>query len=354
MAGVVAGQARRYNATLASGKAVTNDNMAGTPDVEHWDAFWRAYDKAVKPEDAGARDPATTHFWDAFFHRTLADRSEANLIDIACGHGPVTGIAIAAAQDCGTALAAHCADYSQVAIDELLKRFPGVEGIACDARSIPHADRQFDYVVSQFGLEYAGAAAFEEAARLVADGGTLAVLVHLAGGAIHAECAENLAGAEALRRTQLMPLVRNAFEAGFAAIEGNATATTFREAEKRLAPAVDAAKRLLSDKGPLAAGGLLAKLLRDIGHMYTRMQNFVPAEVFAWIDGMSAELDSYEGRMASMTRAAIDESGIAAIADAVAAMGLQIEPARVLSLEESGLPAAWILVAHRPAGANRQ
>jgi ubiquinone/menaquinone biosynthesis C-methylase UbiE len=330
---------------------VTN-HKAGTPDVEHWDAFWRAYDKAVDPEEAGARDPAPAQFWDSFFHRAFTDKPEVRLIDIACGHGAVTGIAIAAAQECGTALGAYCADVSQTAIDELHKRFPQVQGVACDARNIPHPDRHFDYVVSQFGIEYAGVAAFEEAARLVADGGTLAVLVHLASGAIHAECADNLAEAEALRRAQLMPLVRNAFEAGFAVIAGNATEPTFREAEERLAPAVDAAKRLLSKKGPQAAGGLLARLLRDIGHMYTRMQNFVPADVFAWIDGMSAELDSYEGRMASMTRAAVDESGITAIADAIAAMGLQIEPTRVLSLEKTGTPAAWILVAHRPAGAN--
>jgi len=320
----------------------------GTPDVEHWDVFWRAYDKAPDPEEAGTRDPAPTQFWSSFFHRAFTGRPEASLIDIACGHGAVTAIAVAAARDCGMALAAHCADYSQAAIDELHKRFPEVDGVACDARNIPLPDRHFDYVVSQFGIEYAGAAAFEEAARLVADGGTLAVLAHLAGGAIHDECADNLAVANALRQARLMPLVRDAFEAGFAVIAGNATETTFSEAEKRLASAVDIAKRLLSEKGPLTTGGLLANLLRDIGHMYTRMPNYVPADVFAWIDTMSAELDSYEGRMASMTRAAIDEPGITAISDAVAAVGLKVEPARVLSLEETGLPGAWILIAHRP------
>ena len=326
--------------------------MAGTTttaDVEHWDAFWRARDKAVTREDAGARDPAPVHFWEAFFQEEFAGKPAASLLDVACGHGVVTGIAVAAARNCGTDLQAHCADYSQSAVDELQKHFPGVEGVACDAADMPWADSRFDYVVSQFGIEYAGIAAFAESGRLVADGGTFAALTHLAGGAIQAECAENAAVAAALRESRLMPLARQAFEAGFDLIAGKITDADFQEADRQLAPAVEAAKNLLRDKGPQAAGGLLANLYRDIGHMYTRMQNYVPAEVFAWFDGMSGELGSYEGRMASMTRCALDERQITSIADGLAASGFSVESPRVLSLEESGKPAAWILVARRGA-----
>jgi SAM-dependent methyltransferase len=321
-----------------------NDTSA-TPDVEHWDAFWRARDKAVTREDAGARDPAPVHFWEAFFEREFAGRSEVSLLDVACGHGAVTAVAVNCARKCGTDLHAHCADYSRAAVDELRKRFADVQGVACDAALMPFADGQFDFVVSQFGIEYAGDAAFGEAARLVADGGTLAALTHLAGGAIHAECAGNLAVAKALREAQLMPLARRAFEAGFDLIAGNITDADFQAADKQLAPAAEAAKTILRDRGPHAAGGLLANLYRDIGHMYTRMQNYVPGEVLVWFDGMSAELDSYEGRMASMTRCAMDDAQVAAIADTLAGLGLGVEPPQVLPLEESGKPAAWILVA---------
>ena len=319
----------------------------GIADVEHWDAFWRARDKAVTREDAGARDPAPVHFWEAFFQEAFAGKPGASLLDVACGHGVVTGIAIAAARNCGTDLQAHCADYSQSAVDELQKRFPEVEGVACDAADMPYADGRFDYVVSQFGIEYAGEAAFAEAARLVADGGTFAALTHLAGGAIQAECAENAAVATTLRESRLMPLARQAFEAGFDLIAGKITDADFQEADRQLAPAVEATKNILRDKGQHAAGGLLANLYRDIGHMYTRMQNYVPGEVFAWFEGMSAELDSYEGRMASMTRCALDQSQITSIADELTASSFSVEPPRVLSLEESGKPAAWILVARR-------
>ena len=319
-----------------------------TPHAEHWDAFWRGHEKAVSKEDIGARDPAAAHFWERFFERAFTGKPRASLLDVACGHGAVTGIAVAAARSAGLQLEARCADYSQTAVDELCKRYPGVEGVACDAAEMPWPDRRFDLVVSQFGIEYAGDAAFREAARLVAEGGQLAALMHLQGGAIHAECAANLAVAAALRESRLMPLARHAFAAGFDLIAGKITDAQFQEADKQLAPAVEAAKGLLREKGPQAAGGLLANLYRDIGYMYTRMQNYVPDEVFAWFDAMTAELVSYEGRMASMTHAAMDEARVASVVEALAGSGLAVEPPRVLDLEESGKPGAWVLVANRP------
>lgn len=317
------------------------------PDVEHWDAFWRARDKAIQKEDAGARDPAPARFWEAFFRREFATRGEARLLDVACGHGAVTEHALAAAAEIGAKLEAHCVDYSLAAVDELRRRFPDVQGVACDASEIPYPDQHFDYVVSQFGIEYAGQAAFTEAARLVSRGGILCALIHLEDGAIHEECADNLAIAVTLRESRLMPLARNAFAAGFDLIAGRIKDAQYQEADKEFAPAVETVKDILRQKGPHAAGGLVANLFKDLGYMYSRMQNYVPDDVFNWIDGMTNELVSYEGRMGSMTRRAVDEPAIRAIADAISGMGCDVEDPQVLSLAESGKPAAWILQARR-------
>jgi SAM-dependent methyltransferase len=326
-----------------------SDPDVSRTEADHWDDYWQAWDKAVSQEEAGARDPAPLQHWAAYFEREFAANSTPSLIDVACGHGPVTGVAIEAAKRTGVSLNAYCVDYSQAAVDELLRRYPGVAGVACDASAIPHPDRRFGYVVSQFGIEYAGDDAFSEAARLVADGGAFEALLHLAGGAIHRECADNLAVAVALRESRLMPLARESFVAGFDLIAGKIDNPAFQEADRRLAPAVESAKTLLREKGPQAASGLLARLYRDIAHMYSRIQNYVPDEVLSWIDGMSAELDSYEGRMASMIRAAVDEEAIHGIVDRLAAGGLSVEAPATLSLAGSGKPAAWILSAQRPA-----
>lgn len=319
------------------------------PDVDHWDAYWRAWDEAATPEEAGGRDAAPGQHWARYFECEFADRARLNLIDIACGHGPVTGAAIEAARRSGTSLAVHCADHSRAAIDELLSRYPGIEGLTCDAANIPLPDRRFDYVVSQFGIEYAGPGAFAEAARLVSDGGSLHALVHLAGGAIHAECAENLEVTMRLRECGFMKRTREAFAAGFDVVAGRIAEAAFREAEKRLEPATETAKALLREKGTHTAGGLLARLFSDIGHMYARMRNYAPDDVFAWLDGMASELASYEGRMASMTRCAVDRPGILAVAERLTAIGLGVEDPNMLLLSGSGKPGAWILAAKRPA-----
>lgn len=315
--------------------------------VHHWDAFWRARDKAIVQDHIGARDPAPAQFWAVHFRRLLERAGNARLIDVACGNGTVIKIAIEAAKVTSANLAAHCADYSLSAVREVCADLPDVRGIACDARSIPFLDRSFDLVVSQFGIEYGGDAAFPEAARLVADGGTLTALVHMQGGAIHEECVENLAVVEALKESRLLPLARAAFNAGFDMIDGRIDDPQFQKFDKRLAPAVDAAKSILRDKGPLAAGGLLANMYRDIGYMYTRMQNYDRDDVVDWMDNVSAELACYEGRMASMTRAAFDAAGIARIADSLQPLGFDVSEPAALSLESAARPAAWILIARR-------
>ena len=197
------------------------------------------------------------------------------------------------------------------------------------------------------GFDGAGQAAFAEAARLVSRGGILAALIHLKDGAIHEECADNLAVARTLRESRLMPLARNAFAAGFDLIAGRIKEAQYQEADKEFAPAVEAVKDILRQKGPHAAGGLVANLFKDLGYMYSRMQNYVPDEVFNWIDGMTDELVSYEGRMGSMTRSAVDEAAIRAIADTISAMGFEVDDPQVLPLAESGKPAAWIFQARR-------
>lgn len=325
-----------------------NDAELSRPDADYWDAYWQAWNEAVSQEEAGARDPAPLQHWASYFEHAFANGGQPKLIDVACGHGPVTGVALQAAKQSSLAVELHCADYSQSAVDELLRRYPDVRGVACDVRNMPFPDRHFDLVVSQFGVEYAGDDAFSEAARLVAEGGAFEALLHLAGGAIHEECADNLSVVVMLREAGFMTRARAAFQTGFDLVAGKTDKEAFDAADRKLAPAVETARQLLRDKGTMAAGGLLARLYRDIGYMYSRMQNYVPGEVLAWFDAMTAELDSYEGRMASMTRAAVDEKGIRAKMERLVAARLDTQEPAVLSLTASDRPAAWILSAHRP------
>lgn len=317
--------------------------------VQHWDAFWRARDKAVAQDHIGSRDPAPAEFWAAHLRDLLQRTNYARLLDIACGNGAVTRLAVEAATATGADLSVHCADYSVSAVREACAEFPSARGIACNARRIPYVDRSFDLVVSQFGLEYAGTPAFAEAARLVAGDGTFTAIVHMADGAIHDECAENYAVLQALSRCRLLSLARDAFEAGFDMVEGRIGDPEFQEFDRRLAPAVEVAKTILRDKGPLAAGGLLAKVFQDIAYMYARIPNYDREEVIAWFDGIAEELESYEGRMGSMTQAAVDPAGIERIAESLRVLDFDVAEPRQLALKTIPRPAAWILTARRNA-----
>jgi hypothetical protein len=50
-----------------------------------------------------------------------------------------------------------------------------------------------------------------------------------------------------------------------------------------------------------------------------------------------------------MTRSAVDDKDIRAIVEQLASAELVVEDPAILSLAESGKPAAWILSARRPA-----
>ncbi len=64
------------------------------------------------------------------------------------------------------------------------QRIPGVTTMACPADDLPYADGPFNAVCSQFGVEYAGTKAFEEAAHVLAPNGRLLILCHYSNGYI--------------------------------------------------------------------------------------------------------------------------------------------------------------------------
>jgi SAM-dependent methyltransferase len=321
-----------------------NDIVTAPAHSDDWDIYWQGTKESALPAAGGAQDAALGEFWSGFFRDELPRHAGPRLLDAACGNGAVTGFALAVA---GRDIVSTCMDYSRAAVRTLEEKYPGVRGVACDAAATPFADGEFDVVASQFGLEYAGEAAFEEAARLVAKDGVLVAIVHMKKGAIYDECSANLGAIRALRDARLLPLARDAFAAGFAVAAGNAPQSAFREADKNLAPAVETLKETLSKYGPLAAGGLIQRLGQDLAYMYQRIEAYVPQQVLDWLDRMEKETVAYAGRMQSMVDAALDETAIKSLSARLTAKGLTVDTYDVLRMGENQEPAAWILVGRR-------
>lgn len=310
-----------------------------------WDTYWRgAGEQAAYPE-GGTQEAVLAEFWGGLFTQQLAsgDAGPLRMLDLACGNGAVTGFA----REIAPQATNWCLDYSASALAEVARRYDGSYCVAADARQIPLAAGSFDLVVSQFGIEYAGIEAIPEAARLVAQGGQLALVLHLVDGLIHRECALNLAAVTAVQDTEVVTLARAAFSAGFALNAGTGSVEAFKAAERNFTPAVRALEQLLKQYGTAAAGGLLNQLYADIAHMYGRMSAYEPAEIISWLDGMVRELAAYRGRMASMLAAAVDLQQLTAIQQQLEADGMRLIERRTLDMGTDGMPAAWVMVLRR-------
>ena len=322
-----------------------NETLESSSFADDWDVYWQGTRKAAMQGIGGAKDKALSVFWSKFFREEFPRHDGPRVLDAACGNGAVTEYARKITEAItGSEATLTCMDYSASAIKAMEEKFPGIRGIACDAADTPFSDREFHIVASQFGLEYAGDAAFDEAARLVTKSGVLVAIVHMKKGAIYEECAENLSAIKTIEDVDLIALGRAAFDAGFAVIAGNASQADFREADKNLAPAVEVLKEILAKHGPYVAGGIIHDLGADLGHMYQRIQSYVPKEVSDWFDRTENEIRAYAGRMQSMVDAALDEADIKKLSNRLRSTGLTVDTHDVLRMGNKKQPAAWILV----------
>lgn len=308
-----------------------------------WDTYWRGTHENAAHKEGGPQEPVLSTFWTDFFQRELIQRAQPLVLDLACGNGAVTGHA----RGVVPGLQVYCSDYSLSALLELQRRHPGCACLVADAAHLPLADASFDLVVSQFGLEYAGEAALAEAARLLAPGGILALLIHVHDGGIYRECEFNRDVLQELQALEVLPLARTAFAAGFALNRGDCSPETFKQAERAFTPAVRGLETLLRDRGPAAAGGLPQQLYQDIAHMYRRMSAYESADILQWLAGMQGELLAYTGRMQSMLDAAWRKDQIDSAAGRMAAQGFRLLQCDQLTVPGHSLPAAWRLVLTR-------
>lgn len=278
-----------------------------------WDRYWQGTWQAAAHKDGSPQEVALEEFWREFFQAgaptasKLKPPSQPRLLDVACGNGAVIRHA---RQPLGDAAQCFALDYSHSALLNLQSRYPEVCCLAGDANHPALAAASFDWVVSQFGVEYAGSTAVTAIADLVAPGGQLALVLHLKDGEIYKECAHNQQVLLALQELNILELARAAFRAGYALNAGSGTVPDFKQAEQAFTPAVRGLEQLLRRVGNEVADGLPKQLYRDIAAMYPQMSGYEETEVMAWLDGMVAELHAYTGRMASMVNVALDAASL--------------------------------------------
>lgn len=309
-----------------------------------WDTYWQGTGDVGAFSAGGVNHPAIAAFWDLFFSAVANRNQGIQLLDVATGNGAILVSALSILDAEKTSIT--CVDISAAAIKNVEQQFPGTRGVVADARSIPLDSEQFDIVTSQFGVEYAGPEAVTEAARLVASGGQLALMLHVIDGIVHKECSASLAAIEKLQASNFVPYAIELFETGFAAV-GGADRVAYDEAGTQLAPAIQAAEAIMAEYGEGVAGDTIARLYSDVGHIHSNMPKYEPTEVFDWLHSMDHELQAYAGRMSSMMDAAIGEAAFKELCVKLEASGFDLNKSESLVPSGESTPLAWILIATR-------
>ena len=237
-----------------------------------------------------------------------------------------------------------CVDVSEAAIATLEERFPDVSGIVADARQIPLPSASFEIVCSQFGIEYAGLDAMAEWLRLVAPGGRVALLLHHDGGGIHRQCAASLDAARQLQGVNFIGKAGAMFAAGFRMLRAGSR-DEYEAAVGDLMPAIRTLESIMRQHGREVADGAVLKLYTDVREMTARLPNYDEGEVAEWLQRMRGEFLAYEGRMASMCEAAIDENAFMTLCTEIKAASFKLLRNEALLNAGTGVPLAWALIA---------
>lgn len=310
-------------------------------EAQSWDAYWQDTDAVGAYSAAGTDHPAIIGFWTDFFTHVRKRYDKPRIIDLASGNGAVVRHAVNVLGADSADIT--CVDISASAIASIREQHRGVCGVVGDLRSMPPFSSGFDVITSQFGLEYAGLDAIDEALRVMAPQGQLALLAHHRDSSIHRECAAGLDAVGRMLACRFIPLAMDFFRAGFDAVRG-ADRSPYDEAAKRLNPAVKVMEEILAQHGEQVAGGSVAHLYSDVSRIHERIARYDPDEVLDWLERMHDRLEEYVSRMASMVGAAVDDDDFAELCARIEKKGCAVDQAGPLLAPGHDLPLAWALL----------
>lgn len=298
------------------------------PDGGIWDRYWRCDRIASCFDGAGAHnyDDRIAGGWRAFFQSLPQG---ARVLDLCTGNGAAALIAAEVGRtgardfeilavdradiDPPAFVTRHVEDYAAI-------RFLGKTSV----EALPLADRCFDAVISQYGIEYADRDfAIAEAVRVLAPGGRIRFVVHAADGVVAAGARGMIADADLLLDTIDLPgAARNCFErvssaerdahpneeARHRADESFATFQTALEHTARHIPHA-------SDRVMVKNSGAV---LLDTFQRRTRLSL---DQLLAKAGEVEAEISAHRGRLQALVEAAVNAKAAEGLADRLSALG---------------------------------
>ena len=325
---------------------MTDSTFESPEAAKAWENYWSGVIEAGAYSAGGVSHPAIQSFWKQFFFEAAQAYNSPSILDIASGDGALIDLALLAFGIEGAEISSI--DLSESAVESIRERFPTVQGQAADAGDVPHESGRFNVISSQFGVEYAGEKAISEAARLLAPGGRLALLMHKHGSCIHYECTANLDAIQRVQESGFIPCALDMFKAAYAAL-GGADRKPYEEAAARLAPAIQVLEDIMREYGNHVAGDTVLSLYGGVADIHERIQAFDPKEVLGWLQRLDSEMNTFAGRMSAMIDSAMDNKAFETACGILRDAGCQTDQAGPLLAPGEDLPYAWVITASRPA-----
>lgn len=297
-----------------------------------WSNYWQGSAEAGAFSVGGVNHPTVDDFWRRFaLEKPFLMARE--VLELAAGNGVVTQNLSANANSGKTFFAT---DFSQPALVELKKRVPGVRCFVSDLAAPAIKINQFDMVVSQYGIEYAGLEAIFGVESLLSPSATLALVMHSQGSEIFLDSERSLAVLEVFERSGFMALSKELFHV-CARILQTGNQGGYQEAAGSLAGAIKHLDQYLQSQAASSAGKAIKKIIDDVVNMHARLEHYDVSETILWLERMAEELMPYQQRLKSMMTAALTPEAFSRCCDFFSNKGFKIAVAEFLSDEQGGV-----------------
>lgn len=312
--------------------------------IDAWTAYWRA-GRSASCFEGSDTELQLTRLWDELIACLPAG---GRLLDLATGNGTVACGCARSARRLNLKLDIEAVDAADI---DPAKHVADPQNLFADIsfhggvhlEDLPYPDRSFDAVVSQFGFEYADEArATGEAARVLAHGGWLRMVMHARDGAIVQDISRRIERLESvLEERGPVTLVRTLARA---AVAGDAH--TMKTSAPYLVPAAALARELADRPPPDDAALFYAS---EFLSQWSRRDRYWPADLQRSLEDGWCNAAGVLARQRQMLAASRTADDISRLRERLAAAGLVAGRAAGVRDERRRRQIAWLVDARRPS-----
>lgn len=301
---------------------------AKAPDSSIWDRYWQ-FDRIASCFDQGGTnfyDDSIAAGWRAFFEKL---NPAARVLDLCTGNGAIAVIAAEVSRRKNKAFAISAVDRANIDprahVSRHREELSAITFLPRTAvEDLPFADRSFDAVVSQYGIEYTDLPrTVAEIGRVLSAGGLARIVLHAAEGVVCEDAMHVIGDADFLLDEIDLPGAASRCMVAVTAAERDPNAD--EEAHRRARSALAAFETALTKTGRRMAEAADKGMLRNSGAVlldtFKRHGRFDVDQLLAKVAEVRTGILDHRGRLQALVQAAVTRSELEDVASALKEAG---------------------------------